>query len=39
MLNTYRAHIRPMMENAKMYHHTPELHYDKPGCFGVLEMA
>ncbi len=39
MLNTYRAHIRPMMENAKVYHHTPELHYDKPGCFGVLEMA
>lgn len=39
MLETYRTHIRPMMADARIYHHTPELRYEEPGAFGVLEMA
>ena len=39
MLETYRNHIRPMLPEAKVYHHTPELRYEEPGCFGVLELG
>ncbi len=39
MLTTYKTIIRPMLQNARVFHHTPDLDITKPGCVGVLEMA
>ena len=38
-LESYKKYVRPMLHDAHVYHHTPEVNVGAPGERGVLEIA
>ncbi len=39
MIKSYKKYIRPMLENCRVYHHTPEVNLGNKNEWGVLEFA
>ncbi len=38
-LESYKNYVRPMLHDARVYHHTPEVNVGAPGEKGILEIA